>query len=109
MPKTVSFSEFQRLDMRVGKVLKAEKVDGSRNLLRFKVSFGAKKPRNILAGLAQYYKPKYFLGKHFVFAYNLEPKKMLGETSEGMILCADVGEKPVCLQVPKAKEGAKII
>ena len=91
--KTISFAEFQNLDLRIGKVLQAERMSESRNLIRMKVDLGEKEARTILAGIAEWYPPEELANKSFIFVANLEPKEMMGEESQGMILCADLTEK----------------
>lgn len=106
----VSFPDFQKLDFRVGKVIKAEVVEGSRNLIRMSVNLGSDiGERKILAGIGEWYKPKDVKGKKFVFVANLAPKQMMKEMSEGMILCADIKDKAVIIQVDKKiPEGAVV-
>jgi len=102
----ISFSNFQKLDLRVGKVLKAERVAGSDNLLRMEVDLGGEYGvRKILAGIAKWYSPRQLAGKKFIFVANLAPKQMMGELSNGMMLCADndsqVGIIPVNKKIPE--------
>lgn len=101
----VSFSEFQRLDLRIGKVLEAEKIPESRSLIKMKVDLGEKKPRTILAGIAEWYQTEDLINKNFVFVVNLEPKRMMGEESQGMILCADIKGKAVLIPAPDVPPG----
>ncbi len=90
---------FFSVDMRVGEVKEAEKIPRSRKLLRLKVDFGVER-RTILAGLAPWYEPEWFIGKRFVFVVNLPPRKMMGEESQGMLLAAgDRDGKPVPVTV----------
>jgi len=96
MAETISFVEFKKLDIRIGKVLSAEAVVGSEKLIKMEVDLGSEH-RQILAGILQYYKPEDLVGKSFVFLANLEPKKMMGLESQGMILCADKDGEPICL------------
>lgn len=103
--KQISFSEFQRLDLRTGKVLEAEKIPESRNLIKIKVDLGEDDPRTILAGIAEWYQPEELINKNFIFVVNLEPKKMMGEESQGMILCADVNGKAVIIFAPDVPPG----
>lgn len=107
-PQTVSVEEFFKVELKVGKVLKAEHASGSEKLIRLTVSFGEYGERNILTGLKAYYEPSFFEEKLFVFAYNLAPRTMMGEESAGMLLCVDA-EKPLPLAAPEGSEaGAKI-
>ena len=84
----VSFQEFQKLDMRIGKVSQAEAVAGSRNLIKMIVDFGTEK-RQAVAGLLQYYKPEQLVGKKYAFLLNLERKKFMGIESQCMVFAAE--------------------
>lgn len=96
----VSFSDFQKLDFRVGKVLEAVFKEGSVNLIRMKVDLGSDYGvRTIFAGVAKWYTPEDLVDKQFVFVANLTPKKMMDEESQGMMLAADGGEKAILLPV----------
>ena len=106
--KTVSFSDFQNLDLRVGRVLKAERIPESRNLIRVQVDLGEKEPRIILAGIAEWYEPKELVNKSYIFVANLEPKKMMGEESKGMILCGDIEGKAVLIPVSDLPPGTVV-
>lgn len=92
----ISFEDFQKLELKVGKVITCEPIPDSSKLLKLKVDFGTEH-RQILSGIAEFYKPEELLGKNFVFVTNLEPRKMMGLESQGMILCADVAGRAVCL------------
>ena len=101
MKPIVTFDDFQKLDLRVGKVLSCEKKEGSEKLLRLKVDFGDEGTRNILSGIAAWYQPEKLVDKLFIFIINLQPRQIMGEMSEGMILAAD-GKKPIPLK-PSSK------
>src|SRR3989344_5168577 len=92
----ISFEEFKKLDIRVGKILSADNMIGSEKLLKLYVDVGSEK-RQIIAGIAKVYDPDELIGKSFVVLVNLEPRKLMGFESQGMILCADTDEGPVCL------------
>jgi len=96
MKPIITYDEFAKMDMRIGKVINAEEKEGSDKLLRLIVSFGEEGQRNILSGIKQTHKPDDLIGKKFLFIINLQPRKMMGEESEGMILMAD-GDKPIAL------------
>lgn len=85
----VTLAELQRLDIRVGTILRIEEIEGSRSLMRLIVSFGDHQ-RTILAGIKQE-RPETsdLIGQQALFVVNLEPKKMMGELSEGMLF--DIG------------------
>ncbi len=103
----VSFTDFAKLDLRVGLVVEAEDITESQNLIRMKVDLGADYGiRTIFAGIKKWYTPDKLKGKKFIFVANLESKKMLGQESQGMMLAADIGE-PVIIPVnKKVKEGS---
>lgn len=104
----ITFEEFQKLELRIGKVIKVDKVTGSEKLLQLEVDFGDEK-RQILAGISQYYSPEEIEEKSFTFVTNLEPRKLMGLESQGMMLCADVDGRPVCLTpVSDVPAGSKV-
>jgi methionine--tRNA ligase beta chain len=92
----IRFEDFQKIDLRVGKVLEAEKVEGSEKLLKLIVDLGSEK-RQLVAGIAKYYNPEDLIGKEIVVVANLEPKKLMGIESQGMLLAANVDGEPVIL------------
>jgi methionine--tRNA ligase beta chain len=93
----ISFAEFQKLDLRVAKVIHAEKVDMSDKLLRLELDLGDEK-RQILSGIYEWYKPKDLIGKQVVIIANLEPRQIMGLESQGMLLCA--GETTATIIIP---------
>jgi methionine--tRNA ligase beta chain len=105
----IPFAEFHKLDMRVGKVLEANQVPGSRNLIRMIVDFGNEK-RQAVAGLMRWYKPEDLVGKKYAFILNLQRRKFMGVESQCMILAAEEDEiNVVCLQPDKdVAEGSRI-
>lgn len=105
----IPFHEFQKLDMRVGKVLEANQILGSRNLIRMIVDFGTEKRQGV-AGLLQWYKPGDLAGKKYAFILNLQRRKFMGVESQCMILAAeDEKGDVVCLQPDKeVAEGSRI-
>ena len=105
----ISFQEFQKLDMRVGKVAEAKQIPGSRNLIRMIVDFGTEK-RQAVAGLLQWYKPEDLVDKKYAFVLNLQRRKFMGVESQCMILAAeDDNGNVVCLQPERdIAEGSRI-
>lgn len=101
MKPLITFDQFAAMDLRIGKILNCEEKEGSDKLLRLKVDFGEEGTRNILSGIKQWYKPEDLIGKDYVFIINLEPRTIMGEESQGMILAAN-GKKPIPLK-PKSK------
>lgn len=94
----IGIDDFRRVDLRVAKVIEAAKVEGSKRLIKLVVDLGAEK-RQIIAGLAEYYKPEDLVGKYVVVVANLQPKKMMGLESQGMLLATC--DKPVLLTIEK--------
>jgi methionine--tRNA ligase beta chain len=92
----ISFEEFKKIELKVGKVLNAEKIEGSEKLLKLIVDLGDER-RQLVAGIAKYYKLEDLIGKEIVVVANLEPKKLMGSESQGMLLAADVNGEPVIL------------
>jgi len=93
----ISFEEFQKIDLRVGKIVEAEKVEGADKLLKLKVDLGTEK-RQLVAGIAKFYQPKDLIGREIVVVVNLEPKTLIGIESQGMLLAANIEGKPVLLK-----------
>jgi methionyl-tRNA synthetase len=89
MKPIVSYDDFSKLDFRVGTVIECVEKEGSDKLLRLTVDFGEEGTRNILSGIKEWYKPADLKNKQFVFVFNLAPRRMMGEESEGMILAAE--------------------
>jgi len=94
----ITIEDFMKIDLRVGKVLEAGRIPNTKNLIKLKVDLGGE-VRQIIAGLAKWYEPDYFVGKLVIVVANLKPKKIRGELSQGMLLAADAEEKPVLLTV----------
>ncbi len=86
--KTVSFKDFQKISLKIGVIKEAQKVPNADKLLLLKVDVGEKEPRDIVAGIAEFYDPKDLINKEVVVVTNLEPKKIRGYISHGMILAA---------------------
>ncbi|MDQ3635559.1 MAG: methionine--tRNA ligase [Acidobacteriota bacterium] len=97
----INIDDFFRVELKVGEVLECEAVPKSDKLLKCKVDLGEENPRQILAGMAQYYSPEEMVGKKIVVVANLKPRKMMGMESNGMICAASVGDgdKPVLATV----------
>lgn len=96
MKPNITFDDFSKLDLRIGEVVECERKEKSDKLLRLTVDFGEEGRRIILSGIYPAFNPEDIKGKQFVFIINLEPRKIMGEESQGMLLCAD-DEKPIPL------------
>jgi methionyl-tRNA synthetase len=88
----ITIDDFARVELRAATVLEAEKVPKADKLLRLVVDLGEAQPRQILAGIAQYYAPEDVVGRKIIVVANLAPRKLRGLESNGMLLAASVGE-----------------
>jgi len=105
----ISFEDFSKLDLRIGKVLEASRVPDADKLLVLQIDVGEQQPRQVVAGLAEHFNPRQLLGRTVVLVANLEPATIHGTESNGMILAA--GEKqPLALVTTDAevKPGEKV-
>lgn len=93
----ITFDDFAKLEIRIGKVITAQKVENADKLLRLMFDFGDES-RQIVSGIAEWYQPEELVGKLIPVITNLEPRKFRGVESQGMILAADEDGKPVILQ-----------
>lgn len=104
----VTLEDFRKLEIRIGKVLNAEKVEGADRLLRLEVDFGDFK-RQIVSGIAEFYKKEELIGKQCPFIVNLEPRTIMRVESQGMILAADDNGTPVLLQSDKEVKVGSVV
>ena len=111
----ISFDDFKKLDIRMGKIISAERVEDSDKLLKLVVDFGElgasdlPAHRQIIAGLAQFYAPEALVGKECPFANNLAPRVLAGLESQGMVLCPSDAVGPALLHPDKeVPPGSKI-
>ncbi len=105
----IEFDEWEKLDIRVGKVLECENVPKSKKLLRFTLEVGSEK-RQILSGISQFHNPDELIGKNVLFIANLKPRKMMGLESCGMILSAEFdGKLTVLTTLKDIQSGAEIV
>jgi len=106
----ITFEEFKKVEIRMGKVVECEKVEGADKLLTLQVDFGTFGKRQIVSGIAPNYTPEEIKGKTLPFIVNLEYRKFRGEESQGMLMAIDAGEKTVLLE-PNAdlEPGAEVV
>ncbi|MCX7589387.1 MAG: methionine--tRNA ligase subunit beta, partial [Patescibacteria group bacterium] len=97
--KNMTIEEFQKIDLRVGKIIVAEKIKNSDKLLRLEVDLG-NEWRQIVSGIADKYKPEDLINKQIIIVANLESKKIKGIESQGMILAAEDENGNLALIVP---------
>ena len=91
-PATITIDDFAKVELRVGQVQVAERVKGADRLLRLEVNIG-EEVRQIVAGIAEAYEPEKLIGRKVVIVANLQPRKLRGLESNGMIVAASLGEK----------------
>jgi methionyl-tRNA synthetase len=87
---SITIDDFLKVELRVGEIKVAERIPKADKLLRFEIDLGEEKPRQILAGLAEYYEPEKLVGRKVVVVANLKPRKMRGLESQGMICAASL-------------------
>lgn len=92
-PSYISIDDFTKVELRVGQILTAEPVPKADKLLRFTIDLGEAAPRQILAGIAQFYEAEKLIGRKVIVVANLAPRKLRGFESQGMILAASVGDE----------------
>jgi len=105
----IPFDEFQKLDLRIGKIVEAAQIPGSRNLIKMMIDFGTEK-RQAVAGLLKWYKPEDLVGKKCAFILNLQHRVMMGVESQCMIFAAedDAGNVVVLQPEKDIMEGSRI-
>jgi methionine--tRNA ligase beta chain len=109
MAEEITFNEFQKIDLRIGKIIEASAVPESKKLIKILVDFGSEK-RQAVAGLLKYYKPEELVGKKCVFLLNLQRRMLAGLESQCMILAAEDEAGNVTVLQPEKDivEGSKI-
>ena len=91
---SISIDDFKKLEIKIGQILSAEKIDGSTRLLKLFVDMGEENPRQVVSGISVHFpEPDKLVGKKCAFASNLEPRSIMGFESQGMILAVS-GIKP---------------
>lgn len=90
----ITIEDFAKVEMRVGQILEAERIEGSRKLLKLRVDIGTE-VRQVVAGIAEAYDPAGLLNKKVIVVANLKPVRLMGVESNGMIVAASVDGKPV--------------
>jgi len=105
---SISYDDFTKLDLRVAKILKIEKIPGKTKIVKGEIDLGDE-TRNVIIGGAEFYEPDDLISKTVIVVANLEPKKMAGVESNAMLLAADINNKPFWLTVDsEVPSGTKI-
>ncbi len=105
----ITIEEFKKIDLRIARVISARKVENSDKLLLLEIDLGEEK-RQIVAGIAEYYKPEELIGKEIVVVYNLQPAKIRGYESQGMLLAAKDNKGRLAILTPEKEvdPGSKV-
>lgn len=103
----ITYDDFKKLDLRVAKILEAQRVEGSEKLLKLKISLGEEE-RQILAGIAKFYEPEQLISRQIIVVANLESRNLMGEESQGMLLAAGEDESVLLMPDKEVIVGSKI-
>lgn len=109
LKENITFDYFDKIDIRVGTVIEAEKMPKTKKLLKLKIDTGIDK-RTVISGIAEYYQPQELIGRQVSILVNLEPKELKGTESQGMILCAQNADGSLSIITPgnNVKNGSEI-
>jgi methionyl-tRNA synthetase len=107
---TISIDTFAQVDLRVGQVVRAERIPNADKLLRLEVDLAEPEPRQLLAGIAEWYAPESLVGQKILVVSNLEPRRLRGLESRGMLLAASADDgRPLLASVPpETPNGARL-
>ena len=103
----ITIDDFKKIELKVAKILEAERVEGSDKLVKLKVDLGSEQ-RQIVAGIGNVYTPEVLVGKQIIVIANLEPRKLMGLESQGMLLAASDKMGPVLI-IPETEVNSGII
>ena len=108
MSEIISIDDFKKVEITIGEILSAERIEGSEKLLKLKVNFGTEE-RQVLSGIAAFYpEPGALVGKRVPFVTNLAPRMMMGLESQAMILAVGDSPETFSLFETKAAPGSKV-
>ncbi|EJF02051.1 methionine--tRNA ligase [Liquorilactobacillus mali] len=108
--KEIRFDKFDKVELKSAEILAVSHVEGADKLLKFSLDAGDKAPRQILSGIAKWYpRPEELVGKKVIIVANLQPRKMRGELSQGMLLSAEYGDKVELLTISEAIPNGSLI
>src|ERR1043165_1064652 len=99
-PDVISINTFAQIDLRVGQIVVAERVPNADKLLRLEVDLAEPEPRQLLAGIAEWYAPESLVGQKIIVVSNLQPRRMRGLESRGILLAAASDGRPLLAPVP---------
>ncbi len=94
----ITFDDFKKIELKIATILEAERIEGSEKLVKLQVNLGVEMgKRQIVAGIGLVYQLEDLIGKQIVVVANLEPKILMNQESQGMLLAADDNDKPILL------------
>ncbi len=99
-PALISIDDFAKVQLKAGTIIAAEKHPKADKLVKLQVDLGEAEPRQIIAGIAAFYPPESLVGRQIIVVANLQPAKLRGEISQGMLLAADMGENGMAVLMP---------
>lgn len=102
MPDIITYDDFKKLDLRIAEITEAIRIKNSEKLIMLKLNVGELGERQIVAGIGSVYEPEILVGKQIVIVTNLEPKKLMGHESQGMLLAVSDELGPVLI-VPESE------
>lgn len=109
---TINIEDFTKVEIRIGEVISAEDIEESDKLIKLTVNFGEKGEKTIFAGIKKWYEAEELKGRKLTFVYNLEPRKMMGDESQGMLLAAETEDGEDCVLLIPDKDiapGTRVI
>jgi methionyl-tRNA synthetase len=108
--EVITIDTFAQVDLRVGQILSAERIPNADKLLRLEVDLAEEQPRQLVAGIAEWYAPESLVGQKIIVVSNLQPRRLRGLESRGMLLAADAADgRPVLASVPpETPNGARL-
>jgi len=96
----IEYTDFAKVDFRIGEIVEAKKVEDSEKLIRMRVDFGQLGIKTVFSGIAKHYSPEELLNKKTVFVVNIKPRKIMGEESEAMIFAGESDdEKTISIMI----------
>ena len=107
MSKTIKFEQFSEIEMKIGKVLSAERVKDSEKLIKVMVDIGYEK-RQVVAGFGKFLAPEDLIGKQVPIAVNIEPAKLMGVESQGVFIAIDPGGAVLLTPEEDVPNGSKV-
>ncbi len=99
----INYDDFKKVEMKIGEVLSAERVEGSEKLLKLLVQFGEETPRQVISGIGKYFPDlETLIGNRYAFVTNLEPRSIMGFESQAMIIAASTEDSIAFFDVPSS-------